>query len=82
MVDVDNASAIIKKEYPEYPISRIIDIGNRWAFILYTGENPEKELPILTVTKWKGVVGTLPIPPMRNYERIRNGKVVYEWASV
>lgn len=78
MIDLKKAKAICKKEYSEFPIDEIIDIGDMWAFTFDSGEPPVPGAPIITVRKEDGKVGYITIPPIENLEILNNGTIIAE----
>lgn len=77
MISLKTGKEIAEKEFSEFPIGRIIDIGEMWAFCFDSGEPPVPGAPIVTVGKEDGEIGYLPVPPIENLDIIENGKVIY-----
>jgi len=78
MISVKEAKQIAVKEYSEYPVAEILDIGNRWVFCFDTGDPPIPGTGMVTVDKETGEVGWLTIPPLENIALLEAGKVVTE----
>ena len=57
MISLKRAKEIAVKDFSEYPISEIIDIGSRWAFCFDSGEPPVPGIPAVTVSKEDGCNG-------------------------
>ena len=76
MIELEKARKIAQKEYPEYPIVETIDIGDRWAFSLDSGDPPVPGIPYIVVGKNDGAVGHLTIPPLENLDILEKGIVI------
>ena len=77
MISLKQGKEIAIKEFSEFPIGEIIDIGEMWAFCYDSGEPPVPGALIVTVSKEDGKIGYLPIPPIKNLDIIENGKIIY-----
>ena len=77
MIDLDKAREIAQKEFSEYPVAEIIDIGNRWAFGFDSGDPPVPGIPYICVSKEKGDVEAMTIPPFENLDILEKGTVIY-----
>ncbi len=77
MISLKTGKEIVAKEFSEFPIGEIIDIGGMWAFCFDSGEPPVPGALIVTVSKENGKIDYLPIPPIENLDIIENGKVIY-----
>lgn len=76
MVSLERAKELAIKEFSEYPIREIIDLGNRWAFCYDSGEPPVPGVCAVTVKKGDGKIGYLPVPPFENLDILSNGIVI------
>ena len=76
MISLKRAKEIAVKEFSEYPIGEIIDIGSRWAFCFDSGDPPVPGIPVVTVSKEDGKTGYLPVPPLENLDILSNGTVI------
>ena len=77
MISFETGKEMVAKEFSEFPIGEIVDIGGMWAFCFDSGEPPVPGALIVTVSKEDGGIGYLPIPPIENLDIIENGKVIY-----
>ena len=71
MISLERAKGLTAKEFSEYPIKEMIDLGNRWAFCYDSGETPVPGVCTVTVKKCY-----LPIPPLENLDVLNNGTVI------
>lgn len=78
MIDIVKAKELAQKEVPDYQINKAVDIGDRFVFFYDTGEPPIPGAPIVTISKQKGEVGYITIPPIENIDIIEAGKVIEE----
>lgn len=80
-ISVEEAYAIGKTELMargNYKIVEMIDIGDSYA-ICYEPIDAEEAIPgdyPLTVRKTDGEIGSLPIPPIENIDRLKKGRSV------
>ena len=72
MISLERAKGLAAKDFSEYPIKEIIDLGNRWAFCYDSGETPVPGVCTVTVKKCDGKIGYLPIPPLENLDVLNN----------
>lgn len=80
MITIAEAKKLAIKSYGggKLPIAGILDIGDRWAFELDSGDPPMPGVPTITVNKETGEVKELTIPPLENLYLLNSGKVVSE----
>ena len=76
MISLKKGKEIAVKEFSEFPICEIIDIGNLWAFCFDSGDPPVPGVPVVTVSKENGKTGYLSIPPLENLDILNSGIVV------
>lgn len=74
MITLDVAKTIAKKEFPDFDIFSIKDIGDRWAFDF---DASVPGVPIVCVDKLDGAVSWLTIPPLENLDIVDRGKLIY-----
>ena len=73
IIEIGEAKDIAQKEFPEYPISSITDIGDKWVFAYDTGNPPIPGSPLVVVVKSSGLVEYMSIPPLENLKLIESG---------
>ena len=73
MFDIRKAKNIAQREFPDYPIAEITDIGDRWVFDYDTGNPPIPDAPLVTISKDDGELGYMTIPPLENLEILEKG---------
>ena len=76
MISLKKGKEIAVKEFSEFPIGEIIDMGNLWAFCFDSGYPPVPGVPVVTVSKENGKTGYLSIPPLENLDILNSGIVV------
>lgn len=76
MMELIKAKDIASKEFPDYPIASVIDIGKAWAFDFDTGNPAIPGIPFVCVNKQNGKVDYLSVPPLENLDIINNGIAV------
>lgn len=74
MITLERAKGIAQKQFPEFPIFDIRDIGGKWAFSYDTAA---PGIPFVCVSKSNGSVDYLTVPPIENLGIIEKGKIIY-----
>lgn len=76
MLDIREAKEAAQKEFANYPIADVIDIGESWVFEYDTGIPPIPDTPLVVISKKTGTVGYMTIPPFENLEILEKGTKV------
>lgn len=77
MITVAQAIELAVEQQPKFPVSKIIDFGDRWGACYDSGNPPAPGTPIVTITKEAGETGILTIPPLENLPLINSAPVVW-----
>lgn len=74
MITLEKAKGIAQKQFPDFPVFDIRDIGSKWAF---SYDTPIPGIPFVCISKSNGDINYLTVPPIENLKIIENGKVIY-----
>lgn len=77
MITVTQAINLAAKQRPEYNISKIIDLEDKWGACYDSGNSPVPGIPIVTIGKETGEAGILTIPPLKNLSLVNLAPVVW-----